>query len=99
MSANRAAAFKVAQCQELYDSCTAARIDYETIRQAVYGDDPRFNLWWTFIYESRGFNPKCIPKDVYGWVNWANSVGADTQVTDAMLKRNEELIISNEKEV
>lgn len=90
---NRAAAFKVAQCQELYDACRKINADYETIRQAVYGDDPRFNLWWTFVYENaRGFNSKCIPKDVYAWSAWAKEVGADTSVTDAVLARNEELI-------
>ena len=95
LSENRAAAFKVAQCQELYDACIAAGVDYETIRQAVYGDDPRFNLWWTFVYKNkRGFNSKCIPKDVYGWSHWAKSIGADATVTDALLVRNEELINS-----
>ena len=45
ISENRAIAFKVAQCQELYDVCEKAGLDYYTIRDAVYGDDPRFNLW------------------------------------------------------
>src|SRR4030043_1433258 len=51
LSENRAIAFKVAQCQELYDACQNAGVDYYTIRDAVYGDDPRFNLWWSFIYK------------------------------------------------
>lgn len=89
LSENRAIAFKVAQCQELYDACVAAGVDYTTIREAVYGDDPRFNLWWTFIYSKRGFDSKCIPKDVYAWKAWCKS---NSDVTDAILKRNEELI-------
>lgn len=89
LSENRAAAFKIAQCQELYDACVASGIDYNIIREAVYGDDPRFNLWWTFIYKKRGFDSKCIPKDVYAWCSWAKS---NTDVTDALLARNEELI-------
>lgn len=93
LSENRAIAFKVAQCQELYDACEAAGVNYYTIRDAVYGDDPRFNLWWTFIYpDKRGFNSKCIPKDIYAWQAWAESVGADTHVTRHLLKRNEGLI-------
>lgn len=91
LSENRAIAFKVAQCQELYDACIRNGIDYDTIREAVYGDDPRFNLWWTFIYkDKRGFNSKCLPKDVYGWQRWAN--GSD--ITDAVLRKNEEWIKS-----
>lgn len=89
LTENRAIAFKVAQCQELYDVCEKAGIDYYTIRDAVYGDDPRFNLWWTFIYlEKRGFNSKCIPKDVYAWCTWAESVGYNANITTAILKRN-----------
>jgi UDP-glucose 6-dehydrogenase len=91
LSENRAIAFKVAQAQELYDACQAAGIDYYTIRDAVYGDDPRFNLWWTFIYsDKRGFNSKCIPKDVYAWAAWADQ----SELTGALLKYNDRLISS-----
>lgn len=90
LSENRAIAFKVAQCQELYDVCQAAGLNYNTIREAVYGDDPRFNLWWTFVYpEARGFNSKCIPKDVYAWAAWAESLGYDPVVTRTMLAVND----------
>jgi UDPglucose 6-dehydrogenase len=93
LSENRAIAYKVAQCQELYDVCKASGVDYETIRQAVYGDDPRFNLWWTWVYdEARGFNSKCIPKDVYGWHKWAKDSGVDPELTDGLLKYNDKLI-------
>lgn len=92
MTENRAIAFKVAQCQELYDVCENAGIDYYTIREAVYGDDPRFNLWWTFIYKNRGFNSKCIPKDIYAWCAWAESVGYKPEITKAILERNKKWI-------
>jgi UDPglucose 6-dehydrogenase len=93
LSENRAIAFKVAQCQELYDVCEKAGIDYYTIREAVYGDDPRFNLWWTFVYpDKRGFSSKCIPKDVYGWMAWAESMGYDPEITRKLLERNEKWI-------
>lgn len=89
LSENRAIAFKVAQCQELYDVCEKAGVDYYTIRDAVYGDDPRFNLWWTFVYPNkRGFNSKCIPKDIYAWCAWAESCGYEPQITKAILERN-----------
>ena len=88
LSENRAIAFKVLQAQELYDACEAAGVDYYTIRDAVYGDDPRFNLFWTFVYpENRGANSKCIPKDVKAWAAWAKA----PKLTDALLKYNERL--------
>jgi len=93
LTENRAIAFKVAQCQELYDACKKANIDYYTIRDAVYGDDPRFNLWFTFVYpEKRGFNSKCIPKDVYGWAAWTESIGFTPELTKALLTYNDKLI-------
>ena len=89
LTENRAIAFKVAQCQELYDVCEKAGIDYYTIRDAVYGDDPRFNLWWTFVFpDKRGFNSKCLPKDVYAWCAWAESLGIKPEITRNLLKSN-----------
>jgi len=96
LSENRAISFKVAECQELYDVCEKAGIDYYTIRDAVYYDDPRFNLWWTFIYpEKRGFNSKCIPKDVYAWCAFAESVGYKPELTRALLERNKKWLKLN----
>lgn len=93
LSENRAIAFKVSQCQELYDVCQKAEVDYYVVRDAVYGDDPRFNLWWTFIFpEKRGFNSKCIPKDIYAWCAWAESFGYDPQITRAIVNKNKEWI-------
>jgi UDPglucose 6-dehydrogenase len=89
LSENRAIMFKVLQCQELYDACEANGVDYYTIRDAVYGDDPRFNLWWTFVYpDNRGANSKCIPKDPRAWAAWAGH----PDLTEALLKYNEGLL-------
>lgn len=93
LSENRAAFYKIAQCQELYDTCEAAGLDYYTIRDAVYGDDPRMNLWWTFVYPTaRGAQSKCIPKDVWAWCAWAESSGLCPIATRSLLEYNETLI-------
>lgn len=98
LSENRAIAFKVSQCQELYDVCEKAGVDYYTIREAVYSDDPRFNLWWTFIYpKKRGFKSKCIPKDVYAWCAWAESLGYKPKITRELLEKNKEWIGGDNK--
>jgi UDPglucose 6-dehydrogenase len=94
LTENRAIAFKVAQCQELYDVCEKADLDYYTIRDAVYGDDPRFNLWWTFVFpDKRGFKSKCIPKDVYAWCAWAESLGYNPKITRSILETNKTWIL------
>lgn len=92
LSENRAIAYKVMQMHELYKVCEKAGLDYYTIRDAVYGDDPRFDLWFTFIYpEKLGFeNSKCLKKDVPAWCAWAESIGADPQVTKALVKASKE---------
>lgn len=93
LSENRAIVYKVSQCQELYDVCEKASVDYYTIRDAVYGDDPRFNLWWTLVHpDKRGANSKCIPKDVYAWCAWAESLGYEPKITRAILEKNKEWI-------
>lgn len=93
LSENRAIAYKVAQAQELYDVCEAAGVDYYTVREAVYGDDPRFNLWHTFVYpESRGMESKCIPKDVIAWAAWAESLGYTPEITNAILEKNKQWV-------
>jgi UDP-glucose 6-dehydrogenase len=90
---NRAIFYKVMQCQELYDACEAAGVDYYTIRDAVYGDDPRQNLWFSFVFpKDRGANSKCIPKDIYGWCAWAESVGVDPKATKSLLEYNQFLL-------
>ena len=90
---NRAIFYKVMQCQELYDACEAAGVDYYTIRDAVYGDDPRQNLWFSFVFpKNRGANSKCIPKDIYGWCAWAESVGIDPKATKSLLEYNQFLL-------
>jgi len=91
LTENRMIAFKVAQCQELYDVCEEASIDYYVIREAVFSDDPRANLWFSFVFpKNRGFNSKCIPKDIYGWCAWAESLGYNPQITRAILSKNKE---------
>jgi len=96
LSENRAIAFKIAQCQELFDVCEKAGVDYYIIRDVVYSDDPRFNLWHTFVFPNkRGANSKCIPKDVYGWAAWAESVGYIPELTNKMLEVNEKLLLIN----
>jgi UDP-glucose 6-dehydrogenase len=90
LSENRAIAFKVMECQELYDVCQKAGLDYYTIRDAVYGDDPRFNLWFSFVYpDKRGFNnSKCLRKDVPAFAMWAESLGITPDLTWALIRRS-----------
>jgi UDPglucose 6-dehydrogenase len=96
LTTNRAVFFKLMQMQELYDACEASGLDYYTIRDVVFGDDPRLDLGWSFVYpNNRGASSKCIPKDVVAWDAWASEVGADSVATKSLLKYNEYLLDKN----
>ena len=98
LTENRAIAFKVSECQELYDVCEKARIDYYKIRDAVYGQDPRLNLWFSFVYpNNRGFNSsKCLKKDVPAFCDWAESIGANADITKLLVEKSNEYEKQNE---
>jgi UDPglucose 6-dehydrogenase len=88
LAENRVIAFKVMQTHELYRVCEAAGVDYFTIREAVYGDDPRFDLWFTFAQSGNlGFqSSKCLAKDVPAFCAWAESVGCSAKLTEQLVE-------------
>ncbi|MEX2007372.1 MAG: hypothetical protein WD992_01225 [Candidatus Levyibacteriota bacterium] len=87
---NRHIAFTVAECNEAYDLCQKLGVDYNNVREAVFQDDPRMSPYWTFVYPNdRGFETKCIPKDIYAIVSYARRVGIPMIITEAILKENE----------
>lgn len=92
LTENRAIAFKVMQLHELYLACQETHVDYYLIRDAVYGDDPRFNLWFSFIYPDKlGFeNSKCLAKDVPAWCHWAKRIGIDPEITEMLVRKSRE---------
>lgn len=96
LTENRAIGFKVMQMHELADACEAAGIDYYTIRDTVYGDDPRFDLWFTFLYPERGFNSsKCLVKDIPAWCAWAESVGIRPDITQQLIDKSNRYVVHN----
>lgn len=92
LTENRAIAWKVMQMHELWEICKMQNLDYYAIRDAVYGDDPRFNLDFTFIYEGNlGFHSsKCLKKDVPAFCAWAESIGYNPKLTRALFEKSKE---------
>lgn len=86
---NRHIAFKVAECNEAYDFCQKLGVDYNNIREAVFQDDSRMSPYWTFVYpDNRGFESKCIPKDVEAIVAKARDLGCPMKITEKILEVN-----------
>lgn len=97
LTENRAIAFKVMQMHELYLACKGHFEDYVTIRDAVFGDDWRFNLWFTFIYEDENGKEKlgfesshCLSKDLPAWRRWAREGGFYPAITSALISQSKE---------
>jgi UDPglucose 6-dehydrogenase len=91
LSENRAIGFKVMQMHELYLACKASGTNFYKIRDAVYGADPRFDLWFSFVYkdddgkEKMGYHSsKCLKKDISAWESWAMLNGYLTELTGVM---------------
>lgn len=87
---NRHIAFTVAECNEAYDLCQKLGVDYNNVREAVFQDDPRMSPYWTFVYpKNRGFETKCIPKDIYAITAFARRKGSAMRITEVILRENE----------
>lgn len=86
---NRHIAFTVAECNEAYDFCQKLGVDYNNVREAVFQDDPRMSPYWTFVYpDIRGFESKCIPKDIYAIASFARKIGSPMRITETILAQN-----------
>ena len=92
LTENRAIGFKLMELHELYEACEKAGVDYYIVRDTVYGDDSRFNLWFSFIYPNNlGFeSSKCLRKDIPAWVAWSESIGYNADITKLLIKRSKE---------
>lgn len=87
---NRHIAFTVAECNEIYDLCEKLGVDYNNVREGVFQDDPRMSPYWTFVYpKDRGFETKCIPKDIYAIAAFARKKGVPLKITETILNENE----------
>lgn len=98
LTENLAIGSKVMLCHELYLACKADGTNYYRIRDAVFHDDYRFNLWFTLIYkdefgnEKLGFNnSKCLLKDIPAWAAWAESVKVDPVIARSLVRRSREM--------
>lgn len=87
---NTSIAAKVTLCQEFYEICKVYGIDYDELKQGVFGLDPRFNLWFTNVYpDKRGFsNSHCLPKDLNNLVHDARKKGYKAEFIEDILKNN-----------
>ncbi len=82
---------------EFYNICQAFGADYNAVREG-YLADPRMSRFFTFVYpEKRGFEGKCLPKDINAIVKAAEKVGYRPEFIADLLKSNDR--IRNQKKI
>jgi UDPglucose 6-dehydrogenase len=81
-------ACKVTFCNEMYELCQAAEVDYDAARE-LWLLDERVGRSHTFVYpDRRGFDGKCLPKDTAALGHWAQACGVDIPMLRAMIESN-----------
>ena len=81
-------AAKVIFCNEMYDIAKSLGVNYNVAREAWIAD-PRIGSSHTFIFEdNRGYNGKCLPKDINSINNQAKEKGVDSTMLESIIKKN-----------
>lgn len=82
-------------CNQMYDVCKTFDVDWSVVREGFLMD-PRMTPYWTFVYpDRRGFDGKCIPKDMRAIVKATLAAGGDPRFLQSVLDFNEKYIHAN----
>lgn len=83
-------------CNEFFDIANHFGVDYHTVREGFLLD-PRMTPFWTFVFPNkRGFDGKCIPKDMNAIVASCERTKYRPELLKAVLSRNKQF---NDKNV
>jgi UDPglucose 6-dehydrogenase len=81
-------ALKVTFCNEMYEICEKAGVDYWDVREA-WLLDPRINRMHTSVFKKdRGFGGKCYPKDVKALIRYAEKIDYDPKLLKEIIYSN-----------
>jgi UDPglucose 6-dehydrogenase len=80
-------AMKVAFCNEFFDLCDAAAVDYEEVR-SLWLEDWRIGASHTSVTPERGYGGKCLPKDVAALCATGRDLGATMEIMEAVQSAN-----------
>lgn len=76
---------------EFYNIARAFGVDYTIIREAFLMD-PRMSRYFTFVYpDKRGFEGKCLPKDINAIVKASEAAGYTPEFIKDVLKNNDRI--------
>lgn len=86
-------ATKVVFCNEFYNIAKAYGVEYKELRE-LWLLDERVGRMFSAVFpekEKRGFEGKCLPKDVNAIVKAAESAGYDPKFVKAVIENNERI--------
>jgi UDPglucose 6-dehydrogenase len=82
-------AVKVTFANQIYDICTAAGLDYETVKEAFTADKRVVNQHLEIFHKGyRGFGGKCLRKDTYSLIDFAEKLKVDPALFKAAKELN-----------
>ncbi|MEX0594973.1 MAG: hypothetical protein WD512_00610 [Candidatus Paceibacterota bacterium] len=88
-------AMKVVFANQIYDVCQKIGSNYDNVHKGFVADkrvnDSHFDIWHE---EFRGYSGACLPKDMKGFIRFADSVGVNLELHKTVDKLNEDLLSS-----
>lgn len=82
---------KVAFANEMYEMSQHFGCNFEKVRQA-WAADPRVDIMHTAVFpDKRGFDGKCLPKDINAFVESSIDHGYNPQLIQEVLRTNERI--------
>lgn len=83
-------ALKVTFANELRRICEAGRANYHTVREG-WLDDPRVGPMHSVAFaDKRGFDGKCLPKDIEAFASVFRALGIKSKLLEAVIAANEQ---------
>ena len=88
---NAAIASKVTLCNEFYNIAAAFGVNYSQVREG-FVLDKRQGTMFTIVYKNRrGFDGKCLPKDINGIIDASTKAGYDPEFLRDVWKNNKRI--------
>ena len=88
-------ATKIAFVNEMFESCKALGVDYNTVREG-WLLDTRVNPNHTAVFiDKRGFEGKCLPKDLKGFIASSAEAGYDPKLLREVMESNNRIRVLN----
>ena len=88
---NCAIAAKVTLCNEFYNIADAFGVSYSQVREGFVLDSRQGKMFTTVYKDRRGWDGRCIPKDIHAMVKASEKVRYKAEFLEDVIKNNERI--------